>query len=98
MHFESAILLAAITPSGFIYTLGTLSGIILIGTASIMLYRRRQAMPAAALAVTAVGFIILLYKSDSTAIVLAPFALFVFALIALIVKLRKTRKSEPKGA
>lgn len=97
IRFEGAILVATTnTQSGYIYVFGILLGIILIGTASVMLYRRQQTMPAAALAVTAIGFIILLFKSDSTAIVLVPFALFVFALIVLIIKFLKRRKAEPK--
>jgi len=97
IRFEGAILVATNTQSGYIYVFGILLGIILIGTASVMQYRRQQTMLAAALAVTAVGFIILLFKSDSTAIVLVPFALFVFALIAVIYKILKRRKADPKG-
>ncbi len=60
VRFSDVIYLASLTMSGSIYSLGTLVGVILIGAASIMLYRRQQTIPATALAVTAVGFIILL--------------------------------------
>jgi hypothetical protein len=92
-RFQNAISLTANTLSVITVIAGYVLAALLSGIESIILFKRRQPFLAAALAVIAICFI-LIFTPAVTVVAFLPFILFVFGLVAFIIKLRKPKPKE----